>query len=161
MAVVHGDGLEAVTRWLSASDGTSAVVHVDPFDPDAQNTAGVSALTLSAQIIRSGQMLVYWYGYDEPAETAWAYRTLRSLSGGRPLWCGDMMITDSTGAGSIGDLGVATTPGTGCGVILANVNAQTTTVCERLGIALARAYTNTTLPSGGSGGVRFNVLCEL
>ncbi|MGH2910544.1 MAG: hypothetical protein ACRDK8_14790 [Solirubrobacteraceae bacterium] len=99
-AVVHGDGMQTVARWIGESDGISAVVHVDPFDPDAQNSAGTSALTLAAEIISSEQILVYWYGYDEPAEAGWAYHTLRNLSGSRPMWCGDMMITDSADHGT-------------------------------------------------------------
>jgi hypothetical protein len=156
--VEHADGMATVAGWLEELDDIPAIVHVDPFDPDAQNAAGISALALAAEIISREQVLIYWYGYDEPAAAGWAYEALRDLSGDRGMWCGDMMITDSSGVGTTGDLGAATTPGTGCGVVLANVKRETTAACERLGLALARAYENTTLPSGEPGGVRFKAL---
>jgi hypothetical protein len=51
-----------------------------------------------------------------------------------------MMITDHYGTVARGDLGVATTPGTGCGVVLGNVAPETTAACERVGVAVAHAY---------------------
>lgn len=61
------------------------------------------------------------------------------------------MIVDEFGRGGQGDLGVATTPGTGCGVVLGNVTSQAAAACDRLGLALARAYMGATLPSGQGG----------
>jgi hypothetical protein len=112
---------------------------------------------LAAYVIEQGHALVYWYGYDQPQRMAWAYHELAGLTG-RRLWCGDMMITDPRGSGRRGDLGVATTPGTGCGVVLGNVALATTTACERLGVAVAHAYRESILPSGRPGGARFSVL---
>lgn len=108
-------------------------------------------------MVDRGHALIYWYGYDEPDRVSWAYHTLRELTG-RDLWCGDAMVVDASGRGTRGDLGVATTPGTGCGVVLGNVTAQTAAACERLGQAVAHAYRGATLPSGSPGGVRFTAI---
>jgi 23S rRNA A2030 N6-methylase RlmJ len=151
---VRADGMEATARWLDSHTAHRAVVHVDPFDPYATCERGRSALELAAYVIWSGHVLVYWYGYDEPGGVAWAYDALRRLSG-RPLWCGDAMVVDEFGSGAPGNLGRATTPGTGCGVVLANV--ADTTACGRLGRALVDAYDGATLPSGAPGGIRFTV----
>lgn len=68
------------------------------------------------------------------------------------------MIVDEFGTGAGGDLGVATTPGTGCGLVLGNVRTEAAAACDRLGLAVARAYRGATLPSGQPGGVRFTAV---
>lgn len=68
------------------------------------------------------------------------------------------MVTDQSGSGTQGDLGKATTPGTGCGVVLGNVRDDTARSCARLGRAVARAYDGATLPSGVPGGIRFTTV---
>jgi hypothetical protein len=55
-----------------------------------------------------------------------------------------------------GDLGVATTPGTGSGIVCANLAGEVLDACTRLGRALARAYRGSTLPNGQPGGVAFS-----
>jgi 23S rRNA A2030 N6-methylase RlmJ len=158
--VAQADGMTAVRPWLEGSAGSTTasdvVVHIDPFDPHSRLADGPSALDLAGRLADEGYGLVYWYGYDSPDRTAWAYHTLGEMTRA-PLWCGDMMIADETGAGRPGDLGRATTPGTGCGVILANVSEHTRTACVALGEALATAYAGSTLPDCTHGHVRFSV----
>lgn len=150
--VAQADGMAAVAAWLDREAGTSALVHIDPFDPDARGAGGYSALELAVRVADSGTRLVYWYGYDQPGEQAWAYTRLTAQTRA-PLWCGDVMVT---GTGSTaGDLGRATTPGTGFGVILANVQAGTVSACTAVGDALADAYAGALLPGGGRGGLTF------
>lgn len=72
-----------------------------------------------------------------------------------PLWCGDVMVTDTGGGGSPGDLGRATTPGTGFGVVLANLPPDVLTACTTVGGALAGAYTDVALPGGPRGSLVF------
>lgn len=43
----------------------------------------------------------------------------------------------------------------GCGVLCANVSNETTYAMEALGSELVGIYSDTTLPSGGPGGLRF------
>jgi orotate phosphoribosyltransferase len=152
--VVPADGIASTARWLEAVDEGRTVVHIDPFDPHARSDGGMSALELAAYALERGHALVYWYGYDQPDDAGWAYDALRELTD-RDLWCGDMMILDASGVGARGDLGAATTPGTGCGVVIGNVTADTTADCERLGLAVARIYHGVILPTGKPGAVQF------
>jgi Ribosomal RNA large subunit methyltransferase D, RlmJ len=153
--VAESDGMAATGRWLEEGAGADrAIVHVDPFDPDARIPPGPSALDFAAQAAAAGTGLVYWYGYDQPADRGWAHRELTGRSR-VPLWCGDMMAAHADGTGSPGDLGRATSAGTGCGVVLANVGAGTIRACEALGHALAGAYRGATLPGGGEGSLVF------
>ncbi len=63
------------------------------------------------------------------------------------------MVTGTSG--TAGDLGRATTPGTGFGVILANVQAGTVSACTAVGNALANAYAGALLPDGTRGNLTF------
>lgn len=150
--VEQGDGMVATEAWLAGAP-RDTVVHIDPFDPWAAGT-GPSALVLAAEVAERGHRLVYWYGYDSSDRRAWAHDELAGMTG-TPLWCGDIMITDSDGAGGEGDLGVGTTPGTGFGTVLANVDAGTVSACTDFGNALADAYREATLPDGSGGHLLF------
>lgn len=152
--VSESDGMVATAAWLTHGSPRATVVHVDPFDPHAHAPGGPSALELAAEIAERGHRLAYWYGYDRPGEHAWAHDTLARMTG-TPLWCGDMMIVDVDGSGAEGNLGVATTPGTGFGVVLANVAPGTISACTDFGVSLADAYRETTLPDGSTGHLLF------
>jgi 23S rRNA A2030 N6-methylase RlmJ len=152
--VAQADGMTTTARWLGAGDGAPTLVHIDPFDPYPRDGAGQSALELAAEVVEQGHVLVYWYGYDEPDRAAWAHRELVEMTA-RDLWCADAMVTDASGSGTPGDLGEATTAGTGCGVIFGNLTNEAALACEQLGGAVARAYCGAMLPSGASGGIRF------
>jgi hypothetical protein len=52
-----------------------------------------------------------------------------------------------------GNLGDGTTPGTGCGVVLANVSSQLLARCEELARALVDHYEGRELPDGDPGGL--------
>jgi len=150
--VMEMDGMAAVASWLDRCAGPHALAHIDPFDPDARGPAGCSALELAVRVAGSGTGLVYWYGYDQPPDQAWAYTKLAAQASA-PLWCGDVMVTGTSSTS--GDLGRATTPGTGFGVILANVQAGTLSACTAVGNALADAYAGVLLPDGSRGNLIF------
>jgi len=150
--VAETDGMAAVAAWLDRHADKPGLVHIDPFDPDARGPGGYSAFDLALRAAEGGTPLVYWYGYDQPGEQAWAYTRLTALTCA-PLWCGDVMVTGTSS--TAGDLGRATTPGTGFGVILANVQAGTVSGCTALGNALAGAYDNALLPDGARGNLIF------
>jgi 23S rRNA A2030 N6-methylase RlmJ len=150
--VAQADGMAAVAAWLDRHAGRAGLVHIDPFDPDARGPGGYSALELATRVAESGTPLVYWYGYDQAREQAWAYGRLAAQTGA-PLWCGDVMITGTSS--TAGDLGRATTPGTGFGVVLANVQAGTVSACTAVGNALADAYAGVVLPDGSRGSLSF------
>jgi Ribosomal RNA large subunit methyltransferase D, RlmJ len=150
--VAQRDGMAAVAAWLDRHAGQAGLVHIDPFDPDAHGPGGCSAFEVAARVADSGTSLVYWYGYDEPGERAWAWARLEAQTSG-PLWCGDVMVGGTSSAP--GDLGRATTPGTGFGVILANVEASTVSACTAVGDALTEAYADVNLPDGSPGSLGF------
>lgn len=159
--VAEADGMLTVRSWLDGAGPESpgvaqgtAIVHIDPFDPHARIPGGLSAVEFAGHLATRGTGLVYWYGCDEPGERAWAYRELCGLTP-VPLWCGNIMVTDTGGGGSPGDLGLATTPGTGFGVVLANLPPDVFTACTAVGRALADAYTDVALPGGTRGSLLF------
>ncbi len=150
--IAQADGMAAVGAWLDRPADQAGLVHIDPFDPDARGPGGYSAFDLAARVADSGTPLVYWYGYDQPSDQAWAYTRLTARTRA-PLWCGDIMVTGTSR--TPGDLGRATTPGTGFGVMLANLQAGTAAACTTLGNALADAYAGALLPDGSRGDLLF------
>jgi 23S rRNA A2030 N6-methylase RlmJ len=150
--VAEADGMAAVASWLDGEARGPGLVHIDPFDPDARGPGGFTALELAARVADSGTRLVYWYGYDEPGEQAWAHKKLATVTA-TPLWCGDVLVTGATN--TPGDLGRATTPGTGFGVILANLQTDTAAACAAVGNALSDAYADAIFPNGYPGNLAF------
>lgn len=151
---VTADGMTALGPWLAEG---RALVHVDPPDPwevgdpwdvVGDDDEGLSATDFAAMVAAAGHALVFWYGYDTPDDRAWALAEL-----GLPdLWAGDLLVTTADGeVDADGDLGEATTPGTGCGVVLANVDPAVARRCEQLGEALLAAYDGAPLPDGTPG----------
>lgn len=154
---VAADGMTAVRDYVRDASG-KILVHIDPFDPTATGPSGLSALDLAGRLILDGIGLMYWYGYDNPNDCAWALDALSQRVGGATgLWCGDVMITASSDDGTVGDLGKATTPGTGFGIVCANLSPAGVDACDRLGHALERAYRHVTLPSGDREGIEFTI----
>lgn len=152
--VAETDGMTAVEAWLDQTPGQAGLVHIDPFDPDARAPGGLSALDLAVRVADSGNPLVYWYGYDQPTDQAWAWTRLAGLTSA-PLWCGDVMLTGISSRP--GDLGRATTVGTGFGIILANLRSGTLSACADIGSALADAYAGAVLPDGTPGNLIFTI----
>lgn len=147
--VAERDGLAAVREWLATP--TPTVVHVDPFDPFAHDDGAPSAVELGAMVAEAGHALVYWYGYSSPLERAWALGEIGARTSAS-LWCADFMATCLDGSvRSDGDLGEATTAGTGSGVLLANVPPALLRRCEAVARELAASYEGRMLPGGGTG----------
>jgi 23S rRNA A2030 N6-methylase RlmJ len=158
VATVTADGLHAVGRRVLAGavDPATAFVHVDPYDPFAVGDGGVSAVALSRTMITEGVAVMHWFGFDDPDQRTWA---VDALSGAAPVWCGILTVTDAAGRmHGGGDLGAATTPGVGSGVVCANVPADATARCDVLSRALADAYEGVALPSGTPGALLFEAL---
>jgi hypothetical protein len=94
--------------------------------------------------------------YYCPDYQAWAFDDLAARATGTNLWSGDIMVESGDGGvSSDGDLGIATTPGTGFGIVTANVSQSAIVACESLGPALAAMYANTPLPDGTVGRLDF------
>jgi 23S rRNA A2030 N6-methylase RlmJ len=153
--VLCADGAAAVHDALASGDPARTVVFVDPFDHLAAGPSGLSALDVAAEAVRAGAVLVYWYGYDRIDQRQWIFDPLTQRGSASSWWCGDLMVmaggADMTG----GDLGVASTPGTGSGLVCANASVATTESCARLGTALAAAYKSRPLPTGTLGDLDF------
>lgn len=157
VATVTSDGMQAVARRVlrGAADPATTFVHVDPYNPWAIGTGGLSAVDLARALIIEGVAVMYWYGYDRPAQRAWA---LAELGGHAPLWCVDLMVTSADGSvRADGRLGRATTPGTGSGAVCAHVGDAALERCRVLGAALSAAYRGVPLPSGEPGAVTVSV----
>jgi hypothetical protein len=152
--VVERDGMTVVAEWLDTCAGSRCVVHIDPFDPFIAQPGGLSAVQLAGQVSESGSVLVYWYGFDSPVEQAWALAEIGQRTS-KPLTCLDVVVSDEAGQGIGGDLGVGTAPGTGFGVVLANVGEQVIANCDRLGWDLIRTYAGKRLPNGQRGQLRY------
>jgi hypothetical protein len=99
--------------------------------------------------------LVYWYGYDRPERRAWAFDEVSEGSHDPSVWCGDVMVTAPGAERVDGDLGVATTPGTGFGIVCANVSLNAIHACQQLGEELTAAYADVHLPDGRPGHLEF------
>lgn len=154
--VLEADGMSATAAWIRDAHGP-VLTHIDPFDPDARLSGGPSAVEFAIQVAEQGHALVYWYGYDNPEQSAWAIDRIGQETR-TPLWCGDIIVLDHDGAERAdGDLGKATTPGTGNGVVLANVSPAARTACATLGRELAAAYAGAELPTGHRARARFTV----
>jgi hypothetical protein len=156
--VVPSDGMTTLHGELTAESSTDkTLAHIDPYDPHARGPAGLSALELAAEVIGSDIGLLYWYGYSRPADRMWAPRELRGLRGSVDLWCGDVMVMSDATAGA-GDLGRATTPGTGFGIVCANMSPGSLLACEQLGEELVAAYEGVPLPGGHPGYLDFKAV---
>lgn len=159
--VAERDGMTAVRDWVGNgnSDGVT-LVHIDPFDPFARQDDGPSAVELAGDIADRGHALVYWYGYSHPDERAWALSRIGGCTQA-DLWCGDFLLTTLGGeTRSDGDLGEATTPGTGSGVVIANIPSASVDRCDDLARALVQHYEAALLPSGEPGRLDFTVHVE-
>jgi hypothetical protein len=156
--VVADDGNATLYRRISAHDQAfDLFAHIDPYDPWSVGTSGVSALDLAAAITERGGGLMYWYGYSSPDERAWALDELAARTQRASLWCGDILVDTPAGLDipRDGDLGAATTPGTGFGIVMANVSERTLETCQALGTALSSAYAHGALPNGSAGCLTF------
>ena len=158
VTIVERDGPIALHDALEGNDPAPVLTHIDPFDPWSRGKGGLSALDVTGELAEAGVRTVYWYGYDQPELRTWALEEIGRLTGA-PLWCGDLLVTSSEPRAEIpaGDLGVATTAGTGFGIVCAHLAARTLESCEALGRALAAMWRGVPLPGGETGGLDFAV----
>jgi len=156
--VLTADGMGSVHATLAERDGASVVVFIDPFDHHAVGLSGLSALDVALEVVRAGAVLVYWYGYDRIDRRAWIVDELAPRDDVVNWWCGDLLVSADEADMTSGDLGVASSPGTGSGVICVNASSPTIERCTALGAALSAAYRRRPLPSGREGTLDFMTL---
>jgi hypothetical protein len=118
----------------------SAWFHVDPFDPHERVTAqSRTPIELAGWLSNAGYRVFHWYGYDWADRRGWALEEITRLAPRARLWCGDALMPAS--------LVYPGRPGAwGCGVVLANPMREEADTCERLGLALERAWESDTVP---------------
>jgi hypothetical protein len=150
--VHEGDGVAAVSaevqRGRRAGD---TLVYTDPFDHGAVSAGGLSPLGLAQAAAQLGTAVVYWYGYNRLDQRQWVFDLLRAGAPTIDWWCGDLMISAAGADMHDGDLGAATSPGTGFGMVCANVSRDALERCGDLGRALRDAYEGRALPDGRPG----------
>ena len=156
--VPTADGMGAVHTALATRDATSAVVFIDPFDHHALGPSGLSALNVAAEAANAGAVVVYWYGYNRIDRRNWIVDELALRDGDSNWWCGDLMVAAAGADMTNGDLGVASSPGTGSGLVCINASTEAMEQCTLLGTALAEAYRDRPLPSGQTGNLNFRAL---
>lgn len=154
--VVEADGMTAVREAVPGGDGAGeTLVYTDPFDHRALAPGGLSALGLAQEAAERGAGVVYWYGYNRADERRWIFDRLRARGPTIGWWCGDLMVSAPDADMRNGDLGTATSPGTGFGLVCANVSDDALQGCGHLGRALSDAYEGRILPDGRAGSVDF------
>ena len=156
--VLTTDGMGAVQAALATRDATKVAVFIDPFDHHAVGPSGLSALKVGVEAASAGAVLVYWYGYDRLDQRHWILDELTLRDGVSSWWCGDLMVSAEDADMTGGDLGVASSPGTGSGLVCLNASAAAMERCVLLGAALAAAYRDRPLPSGQAGVLDFLAL---
>lgn len=158
--VLTADGLGSVRAALADRHPAKVVVFIDPFDHYAVGPTGLSALDIAVEVAGSGAVLVYWYGYNRIDRRHWILDELTASDTVTDWWCGDMMVSAEDADMTTGDLGVASSPGTGSGLVCINTATSTTERCTVLGTALAAAYRDRPLPSGRLGALDFEALAS-
>lgn len=152
--VVEGDGMIAV-REAVGDNGRGTLVYTDPFDHRATAPDGLSALDLAQEAAECGAAVVYWYGYNRADQRRWTFDLLRASAPTIGWWCGDFMVSAPDVDMRSGDLGATTSPGTGFGLVCANVSSEALQRCCDLGRALSGAYHGRVLPDGSAGRLDF------
>jgi len=154
--VLNADGMGSVRDAISSLEPSRTAVFMDPFDHRLVGSAGLSALDLASEVARAGALLVYWYGYNRIDQRRWIFNVLTERAQAHSWWCGDVMVSAESVDMTTGDLGVASSPGTGSGLVCANVSKTTIERVTVLGTALAAAYSNRPLPTGITGSLDFS-----
>lgn len=152
--VVEGDGITAV-REAVGEQASGMLVYTDPFEHRSAAPGGLSALGLAREAAERGAAVVYWYGYNRADQRRWIFDLLRASAPTIGWWCGDLMVSAPNADMRNGDLGAATSPGTGFGIVCTNVSTEALQRCCDLGWALSDAYRGRVLPDGSDGSIDF------
>lgn len=145
------DGL-AVIRETShdyKGDPADVLVHIDPFDPVDETQPGLSAVSLASELIGRGFKLIFWYGYDLPAQRTWPWKAVTAP--GESRWCGDLIVRSNLEGDCLAPMSDIS-PLIGCGVLGANLQAATMAALRSLGDELVSLYETSVLPDRGTAG---------
>jgi 23S rRNA A2030 N6-methylase RlmJ len=153
--VVEGDGMIAVRDALPRGHAGGTLVYTDPFDHFAVSPGGLSAVDLAREAAEHGAGVLYWYGYNRSDQRRWIFDLLGANAPTVDWWYGDLMVSVPDADMRGGDLGAATSPGTGFGLVCANISGAALERCHDLGAALRDAYEGRVLPNGWAGSLDF------
>ena len=132
LALVHGDGVAALTERLSQW-GDETFVMVDPFEPLMRISNGVSSIELVCNLATRGIKTLLWYAIslekrDEHDQVRSALEVGLTGRLSSPYWIGELRLSEKIGT----DAGLL-----GCGLMAANIGPSSLQRCEALGAALA------------------------
>ncbi len=151
---VGSDGVAALLRMLSSlsdAEANGTFLHVDPYQPLAANADGRSPAGLFIAAAQRGVRSMLWFGFDTRAQCAEVVSRLDQAAT-RRLWMGTIVL-EAIDAQSP----VPANPGVfGCGIVLANLSAESLHACQRLGKAMEGIYRTAVLPGGVPGALRFS-----
>jgi 23S rRNA A2030 N6-methylase RlmJ len=146
-AHVHTDVRDGSSGVMKAfGKEPEGCVHVDPFEPFSPGTEdGPTPVEVARTLGNAGTIVVYWYGYEEPARRSWAWNEVAAQASAAAWWIGDLAYAEPEIESGI----------VGCGVLVGNASIAAMAKCEAFGRALETAYRGATLPSGVRGSVSF------
>jgi 23S rRNA A2030 N6-methylase RlmJ len=144
---VRAEVRDGCTGVLDAHfDQQDGCVHIDPFDPlDPGILDGPSPVEVARTLAEQGTQVLYWYGYEEVGDRAWAWDEIAAAVPSAGWWNGDLTYAEpETDSGIVGS-----------GMLVANASGAAIERCEAFGRALELAYHGAMLPSGNSGSIAF------
>lgn len=162
MTVKTGDGLMTIENEaaeIKAGISSDIFILIDPYCIFDENEDGLNSLEVFLKLISSGMKVVLWYSFSSLCH----YKALRNIFGfstslfepkiaSKKLWCGEIMIKASWQNGKINPaLGIL-----GCGILCANLDDKTVSMCKKVGQELAEVYRNSLIANGDSGELLFN-----
>jgi 23S rRNA (adenine2030-N6)-methyltransferase len=127
-------------------DRPEGCVHIDPFDPfESAVPGGLSPVDVARTLANAGTRVLYWYGYEEAGERAWAWEEIAAAVRATRWWIGDIAYAEpETDSGIVGS-----------GMLVGNVSDASVERCESFGRALELIYRDAKLPSGDRGSLAF------
>ncbi len=158
--VVERDGVATLQESLAAvsvADASSTFMHIDPYDPFARSSDGLTSVDLFCRVSICGVKAMLWYGFDSLEQRERLLKRMQqtmAANGMDPdahrLWSGEILLD------VINDPEYDFNPGVlGCGVLCSSLEAESLSACRRLGEGLESAYATAILPEGRSGAIEF------
>lgn len=159
----EADGARAVADAVAAlapGRRPDLFVHLDPYDPfDAPH--GTAPAALFAALARDGVRCLLWWGADSRDAAGATRAGLRSALAAAGadvaatrVWAGDITLAAIDGPADANPH--AANPAVlACGVLCANLSAEATARCSRLGHALGDLYRHAALPDASTGAIEF------
>lgn len=158
--VVEYDGAATLQESLaavSAADASATFVHIDPYDPFARSSDGLTPVDLFCRVSISRMKAMLWYGFHSLEQRERLLEDMRQAMAtngmvpeAQALWNGEIVLEVINDPEYDFDPGVL-----GCGVMCSNLSPDSLSACRRLGEGLESAYASANLPEGRNGAIEF------